>query len=269
MSMPRLDFVLILHIGKIISIFLLVLWFLTGVYGLTKQIPEGVNYQSKVYQVAEDDVSFLYDVTYVNEKGIRVAEQHIFDEIFDMIEGAQNYILLDMFLYNEFKGSINEQHRNLSSELTTTLIDKKNEVQSIEIVVITDPINEVYGGHGRTQLDDLRDAGIQVIVTDLEQLRDSNFLYSGLYNVFFQWFGNGKGGLMPHPFVVGERVSLRTYLKLLNFKANHRKVIMTDDGSDFVSLVTSANPHDGSSAHTNVAVKLRIVFSKMFSKPKV
>jgi phosphatidylserine/phosphatidylglycerophosphate/cardiolipin synthase-like enzyme len=44
----------------------------------------------------------------------------------------------------------------------------------------------------------------------------------------------------------------------MNFKANHRKVIIGDDGSGgLVGIVTSANPHDGSSAHSNVAAKMR------------
>jgi hypothetical protein len=38
-------------------------------------------------------------------------------------------------------------------------------------------------------------------------------------------------------------------MKLLNMKANHRKLLVTDKGC----LVTSANPHDASSFHSNVA----------------
>jgi phosphatidylserine/phosphatidylglycerophosphate/cardiolipin synthase-like enzyme len=44
-------------------------------------------------------------------------------------------------------------------------------------------------------------------------------------------------------------------MRLLNFKANHRKVLIADHGGSHVGLVASANPHDGSSAHGNVAVK--------------
>jgi phosphatidylserine/phosphatidylglycerophosphate/cardiolipin synthase-like enzyme len=67
---------------------------------------------------------------------------------------------------------------------------------------------------------------------------------------------------MPHPFqAVGEGVTARSWLSLLNFKANHRKLVVTDAATEqgerkVVSLVTSANPHDGSSAHSNVAVRV-------------
>jgi phosphatidylserine/phosphatidylglycerophosphate/cardiolipin synthase-like enzyme len=44
---------------------------------------------------------------------------------------------------------------------------------------------------------------------------------------------------------------------LLNFKANHRKVIIADDGHDgLVTIVGSANPHDASSSHSNAALKV-------------
>ena len=49
---------------------------------------------------------------------------------------------------------------------------------------------------------------------------------------------------------------------MLNFKANHRKIFLSDCGNEFVSIVTSANPHDGSSAHSNVAFEIRGAFAR-------
>jgi phosphatidylserine/phosphatidylglycerophosphate/cardiolipin synthase-like enzyme len=54
-----------------------------------------------------------------------------------------------------------------------------------------------------------------------------------------------------------EPISFGAWARLLNFKANHRKVIIADDGRDgMVTVVGSANPHDASSAHSNAAVKI-------------
>jgi phosphatidylserine/phosphatidylglycerophosphate/cardiolipin synthase-like enzyme len=52
-------------------------------------------------------------------------------------------------------------------------------------------------------------------------------------------------------------VSLTQLLKLLNFKANHRKVAVARmrDGS-LRALIASANPHSASSAHGNVGIQL-------------
>jgi len=101
----------------------------------------------------------------------------------------------------------------------------------------------------------MRAAGIDVVLTDLTQLQDSNPFYSGIWRWLFRPFGNSEGGILPNPFGPG-KVSIRSYLALLNFKANHRKLIVVDDADgEYHALVSSANPHDGSSAHRNVALQ--------------
>jgi len=99
---------------------------------------------------------------------------------------------------------------------------------------------------------------VNVIFTDLTVLRDSNLLYSALWRTCFQWFGNSRrGGVLPHPFSGQERhVTLRSYLRLLNFKANHRKVVLADDGDMVTVALLSANSHDASSAHSNTGIVL-------------
>src|SRR5699024_7622819 len=57
----------------------------------------------------------------------------------------------------------------------------------------------------------------------------------------------------PNPVGDGS-VTLRTYLALLNFKANHRKTLIVDGERGPEALVTSANPHDASSRHDNIAI---------------
>ncbi|MDX1764570.1 MAG: phospholipase D-like domain-containing protein, partial [bacterium] len=147
-----------------------------------------------------------------------------------------------------------EKTRALSEELTAALIAQKQKHPSMDIFVITDPVNDVYGGAPSGQFQRVREAGISVTSTNLDRLRDSNTYYSPLWRLLFKPFGKGEGGMLPNPLGDGH-VSLRSYLRLLNFKANHRKVLIADRGDTYVGLVTSANPHDGSSAHGNVAVK--------------
>ena len=153
-------------------------------------------------------------------------------------------------------------HRPLSRELADRLLARKMAKPELSILLITDPINDVYGGMPSQLLAELRAAGIDVVNTDLNALRDSNPIYSSLWRMFLQWWGNAPdGGSMMNPFVNAETadaggITLRSWLALLNFKANHRKVIAADRGDGtLTALVTSANPHDGSSAHSNVAVR--------------
>lgn len=234
-----------------ILLLLVLLLLAVGVYNAYRPLPAGLNFQGVALPVTQ--VRFLADKTYTDEQGNRQVEQTIFDQAFQLIEGARRFVLVDMFLFNDFQGEVPETHRALSSELTEKLIRQKRRYPDMQVLVITDPLNSLYGGLPANQLKRLEAAGISVTLTKLPELRDSNPLYSSIWRLFFQPWGNSEGGLLPSPFGP-ERVSLRSYLSLLNFKANHRKVLITDQGEEFAALVTSANPHDGSSAHGNVAL---------------
>lgn len=232
-----------------------------GLYGLFKPLPPGVNVEYPIYNVRAEGIHFYEDLSYVNVEGKRFSDQEIFDQIFNMIDGASNYILIDMFLFNDYLGTETESYRGLSGELVDKLVTKKQRNSNLPIVLITDPINDIYGGLPSKQLDQLREAGVVVVVTNLKALRDSNPLYSGFYRAFIQWFDNApdEKGILSNPFDASlPKLGVRTYLEMLNFKANHRKVVIADSstlrGVKMKTLVTSANPHDGSSAHTNIAI---------------
>lgn len=225
------------------------------IYQTQKPLPAGVSVEGEQHMVPDEAVRFLADRTYVDSSGKRHSEQEIFNEVLHMIERAQEYILVDMFLYNEFQGSKPERTRALARELTQELVAKKQANPDMKITVVSDPLNEVYGGVTSLEFEALRKAGIPVVVTDLTPLRDSNPLYSVWWRLVFQWFGNSeRGGILPHPFQAGgPKVTARSWLSLLNFKANHRKLVVADRET----LVTSANPHNGSSAHSNVALQVK------------
>ncbi len=200
------------------------------------------------------NIRFLSDISWLDTAGDRHLQQQIFDSALVMIEQANEVILLDMFLFNSWQGPVPETHRALADELTAALLHKKNQQPSLQVVVITDPINTVYGSLSSPHFDRLRDAGVHVVLTDLTALQDSNAYYSAIWRWLIRPFGSDEGMLMPNPFGPG-RVSLRSYFTLANFKANHRKLLVADDGSgELQALVTSANPHNGSSAHRNVAI---------------
>ncbi|NNK92781.1 MAG: phospholipase, partial [Desulfobacterales bacterium] len=124
---------------------------------------------------------------------------------------------------------------------------------------ITDRINTVYDGSASKEIERLKGAGIKVITCDLRKLRDSNIIYSPIWRTFIQWFGNSNdAGTVRHPFSTTDgKVTLRSYLSLMNFKANHRKVFVADDHGEMISMITSANPHGGSSTHSNVALLVK------------
>lgn len=231
----------------------LVLALLPGcVYQRSRTLPSGLSQRSALLPAG--DVRFLRDLTEQDASGVQQTDQQIFDEVFNLINHAEHLIVVDMFLFNTFGNAKHPPHRQLCEELTSALMARKTVVPSLQAVLITDPVNTVYGGLRADHLHRLEQAGVQVVITDLDVLRDSNPAWSSLWRVFFWPWGNTSwGGWLASPFGEG-RVSLRSWLALLNFKANHRKVVIADQQGELWALVTSANPHDGSSAHTNVGV---------------
>jgi len=229
-------------------------WFGFGLWGVFKPLPEGIRVSTPLRP--GDGLRFIADETFIDADGERRVEQHIFDRILSHIGRAERLIVLDMFLFNDFAGDPDrDDMRPLSGEVAAALIQRKHARPELRAILITDPINELYGGLNVAVFDLMEAAGIQLVSTDLRHLRDSNPAWSGLWRFCCQWFGNShKGGWLANP--VGEqKVTLRSLLALLNFKANHRKTLIADTPSGWVGLVTSGNPHDASSAHSNIALE--------------
>lgn len=217
--------------------------------GCTKR-PEalGLGYAG---ETAAANVRLLIDETWVDAFGERHVRQEIFDEVFAIIDEAEQFILLDFFLVNDFFYEPGPGLRNLSQELTDALLAKRLSNPEVDTVFISDPINTAYGSIESPLFKALSAAGVRVVWTDLDQMRDSNPIFSKPWRLLVKPWGLGPGNAIRNPLGEG-RISLRSMLKLLNFKANHRKVLITEKSL----LVTSANPHSASSAHWNVALRI-------------
>ena len=202
-------------------------------------------------EIQAEKVQLLVDETWTDAHGQRQVQQEIFDSVFEMIDEADQFVLIDFFLVNNFLYEPGPGMRPLSQELIDQLVAKRASNPDVEILFITDPINTVYGSIQSSLFQALEAAGVQVVWTDLDQLRDSNPVISKPWRVLAKPWGTGPGSALKNPMGEG-RVSARSFLKLLNFKANHRKVVVTEKSL----LITSANPHSGSSAHWNVALRV-------------
>lgn len=242
----------------------LVAWGATSYYHATKPVPPGTSVASSPVSMAAGDIRFLHDITVVDGHGRRIVQQQIFDSVFAIIDHARDFVVLDYFLFNDDRGTAGADaqppYRPLSAQLADRLIARRHSVQGLKVLFITDPVNELYGATHAEAIDRLRAAGMDVVVTNLEPLRDSNAVYSGCYRLFVGWWARDSAGAgwLPNPLdEASQPVTLRSWLNLLNFKANHRKIVAADDGAGgLVGIVASANPHDASSAHSNVAFEI-------------
>lgn len=213
-----------------------------------KLIPmeEGLSYEGSFHN---GQVKFLYDLRYKDKNGNLKEERHIFSKVFELIEQAEDFIVLDFFLFNDDYDHKNFDFQTISRDLANKIIKKKKESPNIKITLITDPINTFYGSYVPEHFLEMKEAGVEIIITDLNKVKDSNPLYSNLYRAYFKHISPKENGKFPNIFRPGERgVSLGSYLDLLNFKANHRKILMNEKEG----MIISANPHDGSSLHSNI-----------------
>ena len=219
---------------------------MSGFYGRFRPLPKGISYESEWCHVEE--LQFLRDLTYEAD-GEHRQEQEIFANVFRVIGEAERFLVVDMFLFNdEYDRSFD--FPSLSVTLANRLAVKKHQHPEMEIRVITDPINTFYGAYPSKCVDILSNAGIPVVYTDLDRLRNSNGIYSSIYAPFLSHFGTSGKGWIANPFSPDSpKVTLRAFLKMLNFKANHRKVIV----SEKEAMVCSSNPHDASFHHSNIA----------------
>ena len=230
-------------------ILILLLIIIPIIYSLNTKNPPGTNLSS---DFRDADCEFLYDLTYLRD-GKRLHEKRIFKREMELIKNAQDFLMVDFFLFNdEYPNTMN--FPNQVEEMTDLLIAKKKENPAMPILFVTDPINNFYGAYEEDNLKRLRENGIEVVVTDLNKMRDSNALVSGIYRAYLQWFGTSGGGWIKNFFDKdADKVNVRSILKLANFKGNHRKVLI----SEKEALVASANPHDPSAHHSNVAMVFR------------
>src|SRR5579872_1478218 len=245
-----------------------VFWALIAAWNLNKSLPPGSHVDSQWYPIAPDQVSFIADITSADAYGRPIVSQAIFDETLKIIRSARHFIVLDYFLFHG-EGSA-QSGRQLAGELRDALIERRRSQHDLRVVLITDPINEVYGERPSADLLLLRAAGIDVVVTDLNRLRDSNVVYSSLWRLTMGWWSgdgraHGRPGAEPAtsggwPSPLDDCADPRTFTawtRLLNFKSNQRRLLIADDGAEgMVGIIGSASPDDAGSNHSNAALKI-------------
>ncbi len=242
-----------------IAAIILVLWAVIAVWQGLKPLPDGLRTTGSRFEIPASKVDLLKDVSGIDAEGEPSHSSEVFDRMLGRIGAARRLVLIDNFLFGPVTGRGGPAYRQLCAELTDALIGARQRIPEMPVVLITDPINELYGGRQPPHLERLRAAGVTVVITDLLRLRDSNALYSAWWRLGPRWLGNsGSNGGLPNPFSPTEPgATLRSWLALLNFKANHRKVLLTDDGAGgWGVIVGSLNAHDGSSRHSNLALEV-------------
>jgi phosphatidylserine/phosphatidylglycerophosphate/cardiolipin synthase-like enzyme len=217
-------------------------WLAMAYWQSVKPLPQGTHVAGPVCPVAAGQVGFIADISAADAYGHLVVSQGIFDEVLQVVRGARHFIVLDYALLGA--GAAAQPQRRVAGELTDALLEARRTQPQLKVLLITDPVNERYGAERAPELTLLRAAGVEVVPARLQALRDANFLYSSLWRLGFAWWDGPRG-------------PLGFQLRQLNFKGDHRKVVIADDaGEALVAVVGSANPADAQSGWSNLAARV-------------
>jgi hypothetical protein len=235
----------------------------TGWWQANKALPPGMHVSGELIPTAQP-VRLLADVTAHTNLGEPVFNRAIHAATLDLIRDAHDFLVLDYFLFNEQGGPAGKLRyeagiRPVARELREALLALRRAQPNLPILLLIDPINGYYRGTQPVEMSELTQAGIDIVVVDLDPLRDSNPLYSAPWRLFGRWWLKpGVSGAWFNPLDAdGPPLTLGSLARLPNFKADHRKVLITGDGAgSLVGIVSSSNPHDASSAHSNIALRL-------------
>lgn len=238
---------------RVLWAFVILLLWLTGVmiYQTHKPLPSGISFESPIYKT--NHVSFWHDLTYSDGTATGTQESQILSRILQIIEESDEFLVIDLFLFNDYTHK-DQSFPPVSRMLTDKLILQKTTYPEMEIVFITDEVNTNYNSAPNHLLEEMKAAGIKVIMTDVNALRDSTPAYSAVWRTFIQWFGQSGEGRIPNLMASGgPDITARSYMKLLNVKANHRKVVVSENSA----LISSGNIHDASAYHSNIALEVQ------------
>ncbi len=249
-------FLLCLSIGALLGVALLP-------YLLFRQqyLPEGTSLRSPNFEFSH--AQLLVDRTaWDAERNAYVQSHEIFDTILKEVESADAFLIVDFFLWNPWGGSVETsgELRPIAKELADALIRKRIQNPDMPILIITDPINRLYGNQEPEFFSRLAKAEIPVVYTDVSKLPDSNKIYAPQAWFWSKFLAHGDihndARFVPNLFdSEGEKMTFAQLGRLLYFKANHRKVLIAGYRQIAPRLIVgSFNPADGSANHSNLGV---------------
>jgi hypothetical protein len=234
-----------------------VAWIAAAVHFNTRELPPGMRLDSAPQTVPSRDVTFLEDITGADAYGHGFSSHTIVEAMLRNIGAARSLVVLDCHLCTDL-------HRNapdaiasptpLASQLVDALLAAKAAVPQLQVLVIADPLNDLYGSSPAPELGRLRGVGIEVVKADLGILRDRNVLYSPPWRALLKWWSpaDAGGGWLPNPYSdEGPPFTARAWAQLVNLKSSDRRVLISDDGhGELTALSGTAEPAMANSTDT-------------------
>ena len=215
-----------------------------------KNPPLGINYESPIRET--ENAEFHYDLTYLDKDGNIQYDRNLWDATLKVVDNAKDYLVIEMFLFNDLYNKDKEHFPEFAKEYTEKLIKKQKENPNLKVYVLADENNNFYGAFEHPFITSMKNAGINVIIVDIFKLKDTFPWYSPFWRTFIEPMGNpqNKGWITNFYGDMWPKLTVRNLLRALNVKADHKKVFLNEKEA----VVSSANIHDPSYFHENIAV---------------
>ena len=239
-----------------------------------KPMPLGCNIVSPKFSYSNAEL--LIDETYYDTEEKKLYLNHaIFDRIIKEIQLAETYLIMDFSLWNPWNLYSNNETNltNYTKELYETIINKRIQDPEIPILIITDPINRLYGDNELFYFKEFRESNINVIYANLNLLPDPNFLYSKQVDFWSKFYPLDENGNKIFPNLIetdGEKLTLKQIIEALHLKSNHRNVLIAGHKNNKSrAIIGSFNPSNNSIYNSNLAVLVQGVVADYAAKSEL
>ena len=215
-----------------------------------KNPPLGINYESPIRET--ENAEFHYDLTYLDKDGNIQYDRNLWDATLKVVDNAKDYLIIEMFLFNDLYNKDKERFPEFAKEYTEKLVKKQQENPNLKVYILADENNNFYGAFEHPFITSMKNAGINVIIVDIFKLKDTFPWYSPIWRTFIKPMGNpqNKGWITNFYGDMWPKLTIRNLLRALNVKADHKKVFLNEKEV----VVSSANIHDPSYFHENIAI---------------
>ena len=215
-----------------------------------KNPPLGINYESPIRET--ENAEFHYDLTYLDKDGNIQYDRNLWDATLKVVDNAKDYLIIEMFLFNDLYNKDKEHFPEFAKEYTERLVKKQQENPNLKVYILADENNNFYGAFEHPFITSMKNAGINVIIVDIFKLKDTFPWYSPIWRTFIKPMGNpqNKGWITNFYGDMWPKLTIRNLLRALNVKADHKKVFLNEKEV----VVSSANIHDPSYFHENIAI---------------
>ena len=215
-----------------------------------KTPPLGINYESPIRET--ENAEFHYDLTYLDKDGNIQYDRNLWDATYKVIDNAKDYLIVEMFLFNDLYNKDKEHFPEFAKEYTERLVKKQKENPNLKVYILADENNNFYGAFEHPFITSMKNAGINVIIVDIFKLKDTFPWYSPFWRTFIKPMGNpqNKGWITNFYGDMWPKLTIRNLLRALNVKADHKKVFLNEKEV----VISSANIHDPSYFHENIAI---------------